>query len=454
MDDQAIAKPTERLTRARAVPSYMRATASSAAKAVPSATGPSRAARGLGSAPRSSKLSAQSPGESSLLNYFDRIPPTAETTMRTDSPSSNYKQTASKMMQPEVNDDVRAKNSEKSWRGGAAAGGGGDGLGLPLADRARRAAGRRDMDDDDDGGYVNEFDDDELLDDIEGERRRGYRGTPVLPFELFGDIVRVSHPVVGRNIRCMSKQLSYIITRKDLMWGEAGWRLHRNAGDCWWWATKSGHVEVVRLLLEFGADVHAGGDAALRAASPRGHHEVVRLLLENGANVHAKDDSALRGASQRGHFEVVRLLLEHGANVHAKNDCALRQASQNGHLKVVRPLLENGANVHAKDDSALCQASLKGHLKVVRSLLENGANVHAADDSALRGASQNGHLEVVRLLLENGANVHAKDDSALCMASHNGHLDVVRLLLENGADHREAVHFLLESGADGEKPCV
>ncbi|KAJ3283503.1 hypothetical protein HK104_010348 [Borealophlyctis nickersoniae] len=80
------------------------------------------------------------------------------------------------MMQPEEDDDARAKNSEKSWRGGA--GGGGDGLGIPLADRARRAAGRRDMDDDDDddGGYVDEFDDDELLEDIEGGRRRGYRG--------------------------------------------------------------------------------------------------------------------------------------------------------------------------------------------------------------------------------------------------------------------------------------
>ncbi|KAJ3283800.1 hypothetical protein HK104_010223 [Borealophlyctis nickersoniae] len=80
MDDQAIEKPTERLTPARALPSYMRPTASSAAEAVPSATGRSPAARGVASAPRPNRLSALSPGDLSLLNYFDRIPPTAEAT--------------------------------------------------------------------------------------------------------------------------------------------------------------------------------------------------------------------------------------------------------------------------------------------------------------------------------------------------------------------------------------
>ena len=38
------------------------------------------------------------------------------------------------------------------------------------------------------------------------------------------------------------------------------------------------------------------------------------LPLENDANVHAKNDEALRYASRYGHFEVVKLLLEAGAN--------------------------------------------------------------------------------------------------------------------------------------------
>lgn len=72
---------------------------------------------------------------------------------------------------------------------------------------------------------------------------------------------------------------------------------------------ENGHTEVVRLLLNAGADVHAGDDFALREASENGHTEVVQLLLNAWADVHAKDDFALRYASALGHAEVVQLLL-------------------------------------------------------------------------------------------------------------------------------------------------
>ena len=52
-------------------------------------------------------------------------------------------------------------------------------------------------------------------------------------------------------------------------------------------AAQSGHVEVVRLLLEAGADKDVADDdgaTALMEAAYRGHVEVVRLLLEAGAD--------------------------------------------------------------------------------------------------------------------------------------------------------------------------
>jgi ankyrin repeat protein len=49
------------------------------------------------------------------------------------------------------------------------------------------------------------------------------------------------------------------------------------------WASMYGHLEVVKLLIENGADVRAKDGVALRLASRYGHLEVVRLLIENGA---------------------------------------------------------------------------------------------------------------------------------------------------------------------------
>ena len=69
-----------------------------------------------------------------------------------------------------------------------------------------------------------------------------------------------------------------------------------------------GFLPGVKIALERGADVHAGGDLALRWASEQGHYNVVELLLKNGANVHADDDGALQLASHRGHTDVVELL--------------------------------------------------------------------------------------------------------------------------------------------------
>ena len=49
-------------------------------------------------------------------------------------------------------------------------------------------------------------------------------------------------------------------------------------------AAQDGHVEIVRLLLESGADKHLAmndGRTALIVAPQRGHLEIVELLLES-----------------------------------------------------------------------------------------------------------------------------------------------------------------------------
>ena len=56
-------------------------------------------------------------------------------------------------------------------------------------------------------------------------------------------------------------------------------------------------------------------------------------------------NKALNWASAKGHLDVVRLLLEHGADVHARDNYALRWASDNGHLNVVSLLKQYGAKL-------------------------------------------------------------------------------------------------------------
>ncbi len=146
------------------------------------------------------------------------------------------------------------------------------------------------------------------------------------------------------------------------------------------WAVENGFVNVVKAILEgengqLVIDIHAGNGRALRTACARGHAEVVKVLLDAGADARSGSDWSLRIASERGHAEVVKMLLDAGADVHTYSDTALRWASERGHVEVVRTLLERGANVRACDDRALLTAAYKGHIEVVKMLLKAGANI-------------------------------------------------------------------------------
>ncbi len=57
-------------------------------------------------------------------------------------------------------------------------------------------------------------------------------------------------------------------------------------------ATQNGHAEVVKVLLENGAQVNLqaeDGWSVLMIASKNGHAEVVQILLENGSQVNLQE---------------------------------------------------------------------------------------------------------------------------------------------------------------------
>ena len=123
-----------------------------------------------------------------------------------------------------------------------------------------------------------------------------------------------------------------------------------------WHAAKNGHLEIVRLLLEQGADKELGGPdmTPLRVASAMGHLLVVQLLLEQGADIEKADSfgrTALFSASTRGHSDVVRYLLEQGANRDKTNIVGwtpLHWAAFLSHLETAKLLMIYGADLDAR----------------------------------------------------------------------------------------------------------
>ncbi len=288
-------------------------------------------------------------------------------------------------------------------------------------------------------------------------------------------------------------------------WVLAGYLLARGADYDISTAAKLGDLERVRLLLDEQPDLtsrvppyssfYAG--PPLRCAARAGHTEIVRLLLERGADPNEPESIAEHGVALHNavfgkHLEIARLLLEHGANPNADVDSSgscmwaarsdpelltllgsyggvlsLEHACYDGNLPHVSAML--GANPALPiSEEAVHNATENGHQKILelmlryqphlleavrlgnagsremaRWLLEHGTDVRRTNwlgITPLHRFAGNGQIEIAALCLEFGADINARDDefrsTPLGWAARAGQLEMVTWLLQQAADPR------------------
>lgn len=92
------------------------------------------------------------------------------------------------------------------------------------------------------------------------------------------------------------------------------------------YAAEAGHADIVRILLERGADADLATDTgftALCLAAKGGHESIVRLMANAGGNIERADlaygCTPLLWAVQNGGADVTRFLCEKGADTTAKS---------------------------------------------------------------------------------------------------------------------------------------
>jgi uncharacterized protein len=91
-------------------------------------------------------------------------------------------------------------------------------------------------------------------------------------------------------------------------------------------ASLKGQTDVVKRLIERGADVNKPGWTPLHYAATRGHLDIMYLLLENHAYIDASspnESTPLMMAALYGTPSAVKLLLESGADPTIKNSVGM-----------------------------------------------------------------------------------------------------------------------------------
>ena len=211
-------------------------------------------------------------------------------------------------------------------------------------------------------------------------------------------------------------------------------------------AARVGDLEMCKTLLSYGAKVDhqvdngnwGMTDTPLAVAARNDHFEVVKLLLENGANVMADNVwglTILESLSHRAKAKVIELLLseyEQGENIAKVEDVFLLQvAATTSNVAIAKRLLDNGANVNGANRNGIIprytplhEAAASGNLEMVKLLLSYGAKVdHQVNDRYVG-------KEKTALALAAALAAPAESD-LFAMAAH--YYEVCELLIEKGA---------------------
>ncbi|MGM1063260.1 ankyrin repeat domain-containing protein [Saccharothrix sp. Mg75] len=229
-------------------------------------------------------------------------------------------------------------------------------------------------------------------------------------------------------------------------------------------AAGKGNADLVRLLLDAGADVYttdsAAGGTALHKAVQGGDLETVRVLVEAGAFVDAvattTGHTPLLDAFWYKRPDVVGYLLDRGAGLNLSTHYGFSMRDHFEYainvntlgrekLLAAEALLKRRveADERAVERQRLMAATVAGDLIGVQVLLANGAEVDARSPvlngfndlhTPLLVASRDGHTEIVRALIAAGADVNATEPTfgavPLHKAVYNGHADITQVLVD------------------------
>ncbi len=252
------------------------------------------------------------------------------------------------------------------------------------------------------------------------------------------------------------------------------------------WACRGVHLEVVKFLVDKGADVNAEDSnkvVPLHSLAVRNGASAIAILAANGADVDARDyggNTALHFAAIYDAADAAAILIKNSADIESREDYGrtplILCARERGGPATIKVFLEAGANVKARDKfqaSSLDLAAWRGKKEVVDILMDAGADIPSGGPEAqfllsiaasqglsrlfdavakaggdptfklsnggtlMHSAASGDSVEILEILITKGLDINLKDNygwTPLHYAARNGRVENVERLIAEGAN--------------------
>lgn len=122
-------------------------------------------------------------------------------------------------------------------------------------------------------------------------------------------------------------------------------------------ACQKGNYSLAKIFLMNGFDPNTGQSECLILAIINGNLNIVKMLIEYDANVTCQNNLALYNAIKYRHYDITRLLLQNGADINAVNRRFCSQ-QDNTVKKYIDLLIENDIDVSSWISYLICNNNL------------------------------------------------------------------------------------------------
>ncbi len=157
------------------------------------------------------------------------------------------------------------------------------------------------------------------------------------------------------------------------------------------WAVMRDYTEIVKLLLDMGADPNIRtklGETALIDASTSGNIDIVQMLLDKEANPNVKDEdgfSPLLQSVKRRHREITKLLLNHGADPDIQDDegnTVFIISVMYSDDEMIKLLMRKNANPFIQNKSGICAINARYFIsKDIRDTIQQYCEIYRAKNN-------------------------------------------------------------------------